>query len=188
MIGSLLQPLIEQGESARAEFKREIDKLEMVGQTVCAFLNAGGGTLVAGVTDNGRIVGIENAQKMAVRIRQDLAQYLSPQASYSVDVEEIDGKPCLIVDVPPGSQTPYVYRDNILAQTAYKAFARPALTFPACCSAGDWNRYAGSACLRSAPILRSWIRKRLPVPSRWNSRTIGAQAGRLFPLMTHCNC
>ena len=116
MIGSLLQPLIEQGESARAEFKRMIENLEVVGQTVCSFLNAGGGTLVAGVTDNGEVVGIENAQEMAVRIQQDLSQYLSPPASYSVGVEEIEGKPCLIVDVPPGSQTPHVYRDGIFVR------------------------------------------------------------------------
>ena len=116
MIGSLLQPLIEQGESARAEFKRVVENLEMVGQTVCAFLNAGGGTLLAGVRDDGAIVGIENVQETAARIRQDLAQYLSPQASYSVGVEEIEGKPCLIVDVPPGSQTPYVYRDAIFVR------------------------------------------------------------------------
>ena len=116
MIDSLLQPLIEQGESARTEFKHVIANLEVVGRTVCAFLNSGGGTLLAGITDNGDVVGIENAQELAVRVRQDLSHYLSPQASYSVGVEEIAGKPCLIVDVPAGSQTPYVYQDDIFVR------------------------------------------------------------------------
>ncbi len=116
MIASILQPLIEQGENVRAEFKSAVENVEAVGETVSAFLNAGGGTLVAGVTASGAVRGIENAQEMAGHIRQDLIQHLSPQASYSVGVEEIGGKPCIVVDVPPGSEPPYVYRDGIFVR------------------------------------------------------------------------
>ena len=47
MIASILQPLIEQGENVRAEFKWAVENVEAVGETVSTFLkqeeeNSGG--------------------------------------------------------------------------------------------------------------------------------------------------
>ena len=52
-----VQRRIEDGEDARTEFKRGFGDLSRLGRTLCAFANGGGGLLVIGVDDAGRVVG-----------------------------------------------------------------------------------------------------------------------------------
>jgi len=57
---SRIQKLIQYGEGLNLEFKKCRDKLNQdVYQTICAFLNRYGGTLLLGVHDSGRITGID---------------------------------------------------------------------------------------------------------------------------------
>ena len=56
----LIKNLIKQGESGQLEFK-EVVRKEEIAKTLCAFLNAEGGTLLIGVQDDGKIIGIDNA-------------------------------------------------------------------------------------------------------------------------------
>lgn len=48
---------IADGESATLELKKSTGQLDRAGETLCAFLNGDGGTVVAGVTAEGSIVG-----------------------------------------------------------------------------------------------------------------------------------
>src|SRR5579862_8069601 len=112
MSTSMLEELIHRGETDRTEFKSGID-LDAIGTTVVSFLNAGGGTVLVGVDDRGEVVGVADAHATGIRIRQVLAERLSPSALYSVNVEEIDGKPVVVIDAPPGQDAPYVYNGRI---------------------------------------------------------------------------
>ena len=46
---------ISNGENEATEFKRGLGDLSVVGRTICAFANSGGGLLVLGVEDDGTI-------------------------------------------------------------------------------------------------------------------------------------
>ena len=48
-----LEQLVAQGESETLELKRSTALLPRVGETLCAFLNGQGGTVVIGVSDTG---------------------------------------------------------------------------------------------------------------------------------------
>lgn len=52
-----LQDLVAAGESQSVEFKATTGQLSRSGKTLCGFLNAQGGTLLFGVSPDGRITG-----------------------------------------------------------------------------------------------------------------------------------
>ena len=66
-----LARLLRDGEGLTVEFKRAREALNRdVYETICAFLNQRGGTLVLGAADDGRVTGI--APQAVAQIRKDL--------------------------------------------------------------------------------------------------------------------
>jgi ATP-dependent DNA helicase RecG len=106
--------LIRKGEGIDLEFKACRNQLNRdVYETVCAFLNRYGGTILLGVTDSGNIQGIE--QSTVVQIKKDFVtainnpQKIHPPAYLSVNEVTVQGKPVLRIYVPESSQ---VHRCN----------------------------------------------------------------------------
>ena len=56
-----IKNLIVQTENEQLEFKETTGQLERGMETLCAFLNGEGGTVLFGVTDKGKIIGQEDA-------------------------------------------------------------------------------------------------------------------------------
>ncbi len=108
--------MIAAGESLRVEFKSSAFDLSVIGQVVCSFLNSEGGTLLIGVTDDRQVVGVESAIQDAESIQRHLLDKISPKASWSVNVNEFDGKQILVIDVPQGIESPYVYGNSIFVR------------------------------------------------------------------------
>lgn len=109
-----IKTLIAQGEGVSLEFKTCREQLNRdVYETVCAFLNRHGGTLLLGVNDAGKITGI--APEAVDQIRKDFVtavnnpQKLSPPTYLSIDAVTVDGESILAVYVPESSQ---VHRCN----------------------------------------------------------------------------
>ena len=106
--------LIRRGEGIDIEFKTCRKQLNRdVYETVCAFLNRHGGTILLGVTDSGDIQGIE--QDAVAQIRKAFVatinnpQKINPPAYMSLNEVTIEGKPVLRIYVPESSQ---VHRCN----------------------------------------------------------------------------
>ena len=53
----IVKGLIAEKECGRVEFKETTGQLERGMETLCAFLNGKGGTVLFGVTDKGKIIG-----------------------------------------------------------------------------------------------------------------------------------
>lgn len=109
-----LKALIARGERIDVEFKACRDQLpKSVYETVCAFLNRHGGTLLLGVQDDGSIQGI--APALLDQVRKDFVtavnnpQKLTPPTYLSIIDAELDGKKLLHIYVPESSQ---VHRCN----------------------------------------------------------------------------
>ena len=110
----ILEQLIAKGEGIDLEFKACGNQLpKSVYETVCAFLNRHGGTLLLGVADDGTVQGI-NPQALE-QIRKDFVtavnnpQKLTPPTYLSADDAELDGKRLLCIQVAESSQ---VHRCN----------------------------------------------------------------------------
>ncbi|MBI3661151.1 putative DNA binding domain-containing protein [Candidatus Acetothermia bacterium] len=64
--------MIVGGESDTLEFKKSTGQLTRAAETLCAFLNANGGTVIIGVTPQGKIVG----QQVSDKTQQEIANVL----------------------------------------------------------------------------------------------------------------
>jgi len=109
-----LSELLMLGEGASIEFKTNCDP-EIVGRQVCAFLNSGGGYVVCGISESGDPVGIP--EQLNIRqFEQKVNKGISPKALISVELEKVDGKPVLVVEVPAGKDFPYAFYNDIFVR------------------------------------------------------------------------
>lgn len=93
-------------ENITVEYKREVtDGLE---KEVVAFLNTIGGRILIGVSDNGEIVGVQNADKLALSIIDRIKNNIMPSAMgiFNVDVESLTNK-YIVITVAQGLEKPY---------------------------------------------------------------------------------
>ncbi len=122
--------LIEEGEGLFIEFKetlrfdgrkgeasRELEK--MVLKTIVAFLNADGGTLLIGVTDDGKVLGLDNDYKTLTKKNRDgFENHLNTLVKtligltftkyVSVKFEKLNGKEICMVTVREGHKPAYL--------------------------------------------------------------------------------
>ena len=109
MIIHSIQNLLSQGEGLRCEFKEAYDSLpKNLFETVCAFLNTDGGTILLGVNNRGNITGVK--EDAVEKLKKDLAnlsnnsQKISPPYLLFPEVIETEGKLIIAVAVPLSSQ------------------------------------------------------------------------------------
>lgn len=107
-----IKDLIEKGESATVEFKKSTALLRSVCETICAFLNTKGGTVLIGVNDNGQLIG----QHVTDSTRQEIAREINkidPHADTEINYLSLDNnKEIIVITVKPGVAAPYVYDDR----------------------------------------------------------------------------
>jgi ATP-dependent DNA helicase RecG len=82
---------ISGGESATLELKKSTGQLNRAGETLCAFLNAEGGTVILGVTPEGRIVGQEVTDTTRREIAAMLDRFEPPTL---IEIEYVDLPGC----------------------------------------------------------------------------------------------
>ena len=83
-----IRNLINSGtETDSIEFKKTTGQLERGMETLCAFLNGTGGTVLFGVTDEGKIVGQDIAGKTKETIMPEITQILKEDTNYYKDME-----------------------------------------------------------------------------------------------------
>ena len=99
-VNSELADLLARGEGGTVEFKRSLAK--DVG--LCAFANASGGTVLLGVSDAGKIVGVADHNRLKSRV---LSTARSADPPIEVEVESVGD--VLRVIVPPQKRKPYSF-------------------------------------------------------------------------------
>lgn len=98
------EALIRMGEGERTEFKAQWSEAAL--ETLAAFANGQGGTLLIGVDDDGRVIGWPGGEK-DLRVASDrIADALRIQPSLEIRV--LDEKRILMIEVAP-SRTPVAY-------------------------------------------------------------------------------
>ncbi len=103
--------LIQQGEGLTLEFKECRNTLNRdVYESVCAFLNRHGGTLLLGVKDNGNILGVDLDLDRVDQIKKDFVtainnpQKINPACYLFVNEVKLQNKTVLSVYIPESSQ------------------------------------------------------------------------------------
>jgi len=143
--------LISGGENASTEFKAQLpsDDAQQVMKTVAAFANGGGGTIVFGVDDEGRAVGLSHGHARAGldRLTNLVTDWVRPLVDFNLELVEFNGREMVVVDVKAGANTPYGVGTTDRKVAYY--IRRGATTFPA------------------APAeVRAFVRSRVPVAAQ----------------------
>lgn len=79
----ILNGLIAGAEGGTVEFKETTGQLERGMETLCAFLNGTGGTVLFGVTDKGKIIGQEVSDKTKRNIAETIRR-IEPFATIDI--------------------------------------------------------------------------------------------------------
>jgi len=106
-----LERRIAAGESETLELKKSTGQLNRAGETLCAFLNGSGGTVLVGVTSAGKIVGQEVSDKTEREIAAVLQRF-EPPASIEVDLVDLSetGRKLIALEAkPPADARPFTF-------------------------------------------------------------------------------
>ena len=95
-----LKGIIEAGEGYHTEFKQSFDKSLV--ESVCAFANASGGKVILGISDSGKIIGIDTSNKVRSNVQNALRQ-LKPHLNIKIEVKAN----IIVIDIPNGKNKPY---------------------------------------------------------------------------------
>ena len=107
-------------ESSRLEMKADKVSTDIVGQNVCGFANAEGGSILIGMNRRGEAIGVLEPEKYSKILREGLSKNLSPHLAVSVTTIEAQGKELLIVDIPQGVDRPYTWKRRIYVRKEEK--------------------------------------------------------------------
>ncbi|MDQ5921114.1 MAG: ATP-dependent helicase RecG [Pseudomonadota bacterium] len=119
--------LANQSESDVVEFKKSTAQLKSAYETTCAFLNGNGGTVLFGVTDNGKVIGQEVSDKTKREIGNELAK-ITPIADVEVTYINIPdtNKYIIVFHVTTDStKRPYLYDGKAFIRVQTNTIAMP---------------------------------------------------------------
>jgi len=111
-VGRDIENLIRGGESDSIEFKVQITRnSDKIAIAAVAFANQRGGTIFAGVDDEGQIVGItgENTKETLANILRDRCE---PPLDFGIQEAAVQEKQIFVVTVPQGKDKPYQVKDR----------------------------------------------------------------------------
>jgi ATP-dependent DNA helicase RecG len=108
----IIENLLQQKEGVRLEFKAQ-PNIDAIAKTITSFINTQGGDLVVGIDDSKNLLGVENAEQIAVTIQNELVNVIKPIAPISVNVINFKQKDVIFISVWEGAKKPYQYKGVI---------------------------------------------------------------------------
>jgi hypothetical protein len=106
-----LEEMIKRGENDQVEFKQDLSHKEDFLETVVAFANTRGGSILVGVDDNGTVTGAYE-QKFEERVQSMVRDNCEPAPETSVEKKEFRSKTIYAIRVPEGDEKPYNFRNQ----------------------------------------------------------------------------
>ena len=76
-------------------------------KTINAYANYGGGKIIFGITDDGRVVGIEKPEEACLDLENKINDSMKPVPEYSIDIQKDS---TILLSVSEGSYKPYLYK------------------------------------------------------------------------------
>ena len=113
-----IHQLIAEGEHDHQDFKFEISDARKIARSISAFANTGGGKLLIGVKDNGKIAGIRSEEEIYM-IEAAASMYCQPKVEIETKTYIVEGKTILKIDIEEASTKPIYALDENNTPKAY---------------------------------------------------------------------
>ncbi len=99
------------GETTEYEKKQslEVKRPKSWCKSVSAFANTFGGSIVFGVSDDGKVIGLDDPEGDAEKISEIIKTRLDPVPEFHLKFQKADDKVIIILEVLKGEETPYYY-------------------------------------------------------------------------------
>lgn len=114
-----LKELIQRGESEVSEFKESVGEWKETIQTISAFANTQGGTLLIGIDDEGEMLGIQIGKKTIEDLANKIKENTDPKIFPGIGVKSLNGKDIIMIKVEESKSKPVFAFDR-----AYKRVGR----------------------------------------------------------------
>jgi predicted HTH transcriptional regulator len=92
-----LRALISQGEGERLEFKKKTTHPTRIARTLASLANTHGGQVLVGVDDDGRVVGVRDAEEEMYQLREAAQHYIDPPLTLSFRELEVDEERIVVI-------------------------------------------------------------------------------------------
>lgn len=117
-----VERLIAVGEGAGIEFKLRVPAPLRLARSICGFANSMGGVILAGVDDDGRIVGVDSAEE-TTRAFETCLDMIDPRPEIRIEAVTVGGTPIVVCRIVPGDRKPYQVMTERGAETYIRAGA-----------------------------------------------------------------
>lgn len=119
-----VQNLIKKGESQSIEFKQAASSSKDLAREIVAFANTCGGTLIIGVDDSGKVIGVNDFKETEQIITNALNHNCQPSIDAAISRIEVSGKILAVIEVHEGTRKPYEANHVVYLRTG--SSTRPA--------------------------------------------------------------
>ncbi|MEE9429954.1 MAG: ATP-binding protein [Melioribacteraceae bacterium] len=106
-----LLKLIEAGETSTVEFKQKFSEYEKIAKEIIAFANTRGGLLLLGVSDNGKIKGVESEKGTTELLTETLNNYCEPKINYTIKFYELHNREVVVLKILESKIKPHRLQD-----------------------------------------------------------------------------
>ncbi len=79
-------------------------------KTISAFSNSNGGSIYLGVDDSGKMIGVDDINKLKLKIENSINDLFNPRPNLSFLIHKIDNKTILELKIEKGINPPYFYK------------------------------------------------------------------------------
>jgi len=107
-----LKELIQQGESQNIELKSSLKLKEEIGETISAFANTSGGIIIIGVSDEGKILGVDIGKKTLEDLANWVKENTDPQIYPDVKVHQVENKSIIEVSLKENEEKPVFFKNH----------------------------------------------------------------------------
>lgn len=113
------QNILIQPESKTLEFKQDLSSPKPIMKTLIAFANTAGGRLVIGITDDKRLMGVNNPLDEEEKLSNMIADSISPRLVPNIELLTLEEKTFLVVEVFLSNSRPHWLKSEGIEQGCY---------------------------------------------------------------------
>lgn len=99
---------VRKGESETMEFKSSLSDVDRIVEEVSALANTRSGTVVIGVSNAGKVLGVEIGERTVEKLTNKIISNTEPKIYPKISVEKIDGKGVIFIEVEESQDKPVI--------------------------------------------------------------------------------